>query len=74
MTKKIDSDDNIREFLRQTIRKSTDTPKRDLWPAMLDRFDQQPQTNFWIDWALAGVLLGLLAISPSAIPFLLYQL
>jgi hypothetical protein len=74
MTKQIDSDDAIWELLRRTIRKSADTPERDLWPAMLDRFDRQSQTSSWMDWALAGVLLGLLAISPGAIPFLLYQL
>jgi hypothetical protein len=74
MTKQIDKDDAILKLLQQTIRKSADTPKRDLWPAMLDRFDRQSETGPWMDWVLAGVLLGLLAISPGAIPFLLYQL
>lgn len=74
MTKQTDSDETIPKLLRQTMRKSADTSTRDLWPAMLDRFDQQPHTSSWMDWALAGVLLGLLAISPAAIPFLLYQL
>ncbi len=74
MTKQIDRDDAIRELLRQTIREHAGTTERDLWPAMLVRLDEQPQTSLWMDWALAGVLLGLLAISPSAIPFLLYQL
>ena len=53
-------------------------PDRDLWPAMLRRFDGQsthPASRVpWFDWALAGGLLAFAAIAPRTIPVILYYL
>ncbi|HEX4543404.1 MAG TPA: hypothetical protein VH114_09560 [Candidatus Acidoferrum sp.] len=48
--------------------------RRDLWPQMLRRLDEQPLRVPWFDWALAAVLAALLLLFPGAIPALLYHL
>jgi hypothetical protein len=58
--------------------------RRDLWPAMLRRMQQQetPVTWFekawfnqvWFDCALATAVIAGMAFFPSAIPVLLYHL
>ena len=49
-------------------------PERDLWPAMLRKFDQRPLRVPWFDWALIGALVALIAAFPAAIPVLMYYL
>jgi len=48
--------------------------QRDLWPAMLRRFEQRSLAVPWFDWALAAAVLVCLALFPRAIPVLLYHL
>lgn len=48
-------------------------PARDLWPAVLHRLDER-QTMPWLDVALAGGLVALVALFPAAIPVFLYYL
>jgi len=52
--------------------------ERDLWPAMLRRFDEEGAHRVnrvpWFDWALAGGLVALAAIAPRTIPVILYYL
>jgi hypothetical protein len=48
--------------------------RRDLWPQMLRRLDEQPLHVPWFDWALAAVLAASLLLFPGAIPALLYHL
>jgi hypothetical protein len=65
----------IRELLKQAIAPRNDTElRRDLWPEMLRRLDQQPAPVPWFDWALAGLLGAALIFFPGAIPALLYHL
>jgi hypothetical protein len=45
---------------------------RDLWPEMLRKLDEKPMQVPWFDWALAGGVLGLMALFPASIPMLLY--
>jgi hypothetical protein len=51
---------------------------RDLWPAMLRRFDERSVRRAsrvpWFDWALAGGLVAFAAIAPRTIPVILYYL
>ena len=51
---------------------------RDLWPAMLRRFDEESAHHVsrvpWFDWALGGGLLAFAAIAPRTIPVILYYL
>ena len=53
-------------------------PDRDLWPAMLRRFNDRSirlvRSVPWFDWALAGGLVAFAAIVPRAIPVILYYL
>ena len=50
--------------------------RRDLWPAMLKRIDDDapPATVPWFDWALIAAVAAWLAFFPGAIPVLLYHL
>jgi hypothetical protein len=53
-------------------------PDRDLWPAMLRRFDEESKTRVsripWFDWALAGGLVAFVAMAPHTVPVILYYL
>jgi hypothetical protein len=54
----------------------------DLWPRMLERFDQEASRAralrlrpvSWFDWALLGVAGAILFVFPAIIPALLYHL
>jgi hypothetical protein len=48
--------------------------RRDLWPQMLRKLDEQPSRVPWFDWALAAILGAVLFLFPAAIPALLYHL
>ena len=48
--------------------------RRDLWPAMLKRFEARPFKVPWFDWALLAAVAALLVFFPGAIPVLLYHL
>ena len=74
-------EDRIQHLLKQALPPvaAEAESERDLWPAVLHRFDAHPATpsrftSAWFDWAvLAG--LGLMAVSfPASIPLLLYYL
>jgi len=51
-------------------------PRRDLWPAMLRRMDDEARRSAvpWFDWALLAAVAAWLAFFPGAIPVLLYHL
>jgi hypothetical protein len=69
------NDKELQEILKQAITPVTDTElRRDLWPQMLKKFDQQPIRVPWFDWALAAILSAALFLFPAAIPALLYHL
>ena len=74
--------DHIKKLLQEALPPVNDAaPDRDLWPAMLRRFDEeavtpvQPGFNWaWFDGALAAGLALLVASFPASIPLLLYYL
>jgi len=72
--------ERMKQLLRSALPPLGDQqePDRDLWPAMLRRFDEQntPRASRvpWFDWALAGGLVAFAAIAPRAIPVILYYL
>ena len=75
--------DPMKKLLQQALPpvKADAEPPRDLWPAMLRRFDEeavtpvQPGFNWaWFDGALAAGLALLVASFPASIPLLLYYL
>ena len=70
--------DELREFaklLKQSLPPiGEESPRRDLWPAMLHRLDARPIRVPWWDWALLTAALLALALYPGAIPALFYHL
>jgi hypothetical protein len=72
--------DAMDHLLRSALPPVSDHPElhRDLWPAMLRRFDEEslPRVSRvpWFDWALAAGLVALAAMAPHTIPVILYYL
>jgi hypothetical protein len=68
----------MKELLKQAVIPVQDTElRRDLWPQMLRKLDEQPSTVRtipWFDWALAAILSAVLIFFPGSIPALLYHL
>jgi hypothetical protein len=69
-------DTELRELLKQSIAPVKDAElRRDLWPQMLQRLEQQQPIRVpWFDWALAAVAGAALLFFPGVIPALLYHL
>ncbi len=68
----------VNALVRAAIAPVKDTElRRDLWPQMLRKLDEQSVPAFhvpWFDWALAAILGAVLVFFPSSIPALLYHL
>jgi hypothetical protein len=68
----------MKELLEQAVVPAQDTElRRDLWPQMLRKLDEQPlPVNGvpWFDWALAAILGAVIIFFPGSIPALLYHL
>jgi len=70
-----ENDKEIKEVLQQALAPLKNSElRRDLWPQMLRKLDEQPSRAPWFDWALAGILGAALFLFPGAIPALLYHL
>jgi hypothetical protein len=69
-------DRDLRDLLKQSIAPGKDAElRRDLWPQMLKRLEQQQPIRVpWFDWALAAVAGAALFFFPGVIPALLYHL
>lgn len=69
-------DNELRELLKQAVTPVKDAElRRDLWPEMLKRLDQERPVHVpWFDWALAALLSTALLLFPGVIPALLYHL
>ena len=48
--------------------------KRDLWPRMLRRMEENPVRFGWAEWTAAGLIGLALAAFPEVIPMMLYNL
>jgi hypothetical protein len=69
--------ERIQQLLKQTLQPMAGQAgelRRDLWPGMLKRLEARPAKVPWFDWALLAALVMWLALSPRAIPLLLYYL
>jgi hypothetical protein len=68
----------MKELLKRAIAPARETElRRDLWPQMLRKLEEQPAPVVsvpWFDWALAAILSAVLVFFPGAIPALLYHL
>jgi hypothetical protein len=70
-----ENDKEMKELLKQAIALAKDTElRRDLWPQMLQKLEEQPTCVPWFDWALAAILSAVLVLFPGSIPALLYHL
>ena len=72
------NDERTEQLLKKALppigaRVSAELP-RDLWPAMLKRFELRPARVLWFDWALLAAVAAWLAFFPGIIPVLLYHL
>ena len=69
---------SMKELLKQAVAPVPDTElRRDLWPQMLSKLDEQPLPVHrvpWFDWVLAAILSAVLIFFPGSIPALLYHL
>ncbi len=66
--------ENIEKLLKKAAAPVNPELQRDLWPHMLRRLEERQAGVPWFDWALLGLLILWLVISPRAIPVLLYHL
>jgi hypothetical protein len=68
----------MKELLKQAIAPVKDGElRRDLWPQMLAKLEEQPAPVLaipWFDWALAVFAGAALLFFPGIIPALLYHL
>lgn len=64
----------IRRLLKQALAPIDVEPKRDLWPALLERMSEHPAVTPWYDWVLAALAMALLAAFPRLVPVLMYHL
>jgi hypothetical protein len=69
------NDEKIRKLLQSAFPPLAPAElKRDLWPTVLRRLDEDALRVPWFDWALASLLGTLLLLYPEAIPVLFYYL
>lgn len=67
-------DEKLRELLKTAVSPVDAELKRDLWPRMLARLDQQAARVPWFDWVLVALLAACFFFFPGIIPALLYHL
>ena len=69
---------NMKELLKQAVARVPGSElRRDLWPQILSKLDEQPLSVRrvpWFDWVLAAILSAVLIFFPCSIPALLYHL
>jgi hypothetical protein len=68
----------VKELLKEAVTPMQNTElRRDLWPQMLRRLEEQPLAIHnvpWFDWALASLAAAALLFFPGIIPALFYHL
>lgn len=69
------NDENtVREALKAAFEPVNGEMRRDLWPTMLRRIDQQSTRVAWYDWLLGGAVAVGLAAFPQVAVMLFYHL
>ena len=66
--------DEVRQALREAFPPVDTALRRDLWPLMQRRFHTQKPRVAWYDWALAGVVGGVIVVFPDLFLVLVYHL
>ncbi len=69
------SDEKLCELLKHSMQPWADVElKHDLWPRMLQKFDERAYRVAWFEWAVLLLVGILLVFFPGVIPALFYQL
>jgi hypothetical protein len=68
------NDKEIRDLLKRAFPPIDPEPRHNLWPAMRRRLEEGERRLPWYDWALAGAVLGAVAVFPQLILVLVYNL
>lgn len=67
--------ERIKKLLQQAMPPVEDSGwNRDLWPDMLRTMRQRNIRIFWLDWALAALLIGWMVLYPEGILRLLFHM
>ena len=66
--------DEVRRALRDALPAVDTDLKRDLWPMMQRRLHAKESRVAWYDWALAGVVGGVIVVFPDLFLVLVYHL
>jgi len=68
-------EEEVRSALQKAFPATETKLRRDLWPAMLRRMQEQPVVAVpWYDWALAACLAGAFVFFPKLALLLAYHL
>ncbi|HJX95184.1 MAG TPA: hypothetical protein VJ324_06190 [Candidatus Acidoferrum sp.] len=67
-------DRQIREALKQSFSQVNTELRRDLWPAVLRKFDARPARVPWYDWVLIGLSVSVFLFFPQLILVFAYHL
>ncbi len=70
------NEQQIKDLLKQALGPANPELRRDLWPAMLQRIDENSAARpvSWFDWALLAIVIICVLAFPHSIPVLLYHL
>jgi hypothetical protein len=66
--------DEVRQALTDALPPVDAELRRDLWPVMLRKLESQKPAVTWYDWALVGLVGGVVAVFPDLILVLVYHL
>jgi hypothetical protein len=66
--------DDIRQALKEVLPPTDTDLRRDLWPAMQRKLRAQEPRVPWYDWALAGIVGGVIVVFPNLFLVLVYHL
>jgi hypothetical protein len=75
MNEQQDHDDEVRQLLKDALPPVDTDLRRDLWPLMLRKMQAQtPPRVAWFDWALLGLVGGVIVVFPDLFLVLVYHL
>ena len=66
--------EEVRQALRDALPPVDTELKRDLWPMMQRKLHAQKPRVAWYDWALAGIVVGIIVAFPDLFLVLVYHL
>jgi hypothetical protein len=66
--------DEVRQALKDALPPVDTDLRRDLWPMMHRKLRAQEARVAWYDWALAGVVGGVIVVFPDLFLVLVYHL